>query len=243
LANGGMLRPQTYKDFDRIQQISSSAYDEALDFGISPEKMELISNCFPAMNLSASRAETRKSIGVEENDWVIICVAAWNKYHKRIDYLLEEVARLKDPHVKLVLCGAPEINSEELQELGTKLLGDRVVWLTVEPHVVPQLLHASDVFVLPSLRESLGNALVEAILCGIPVVTHPHDGARFAIRDDFWMTDLSEPGKLFERLLALKNNPPTKERVQTLKSDVTERFGERTLAKQFEEMVVDGCRR
>lgn len=243
LANGGMLRPKTYKDFDVIQQISNSAYDEALEFGIPAEKMQLISNCFPPLNSAASRAVTRKSIGVDENDWVIICVAAWNKYHKRIDYLLEEVARLEDPHVKLVLCGAPELDCEELQELGKKLLGNRVRWLTVEPHVVPELLHAADLFVLPSLRESLGNALVEAILCGVPVVTHPHDGARFALQDPFWMTDLSAPGNLYQRLLSFKNNPPGKERIQALKADVTERFGERHLAKQFETMVVDACRR
>jgi glycosyltransferase involved in cell wall biosynthesis len=243
LANGGMLRPPTYKDFDVIQQISLQAYEEALDYGITPEKMELISNCFPPFEPLDSRDKVRSSLGFGENDWVVICVAAWNKYHKRIDYLIEEVARLGDPNVKLILCGEPEVDAKELQELGEKLLPDRIKWLTVAPDMVPNLLHASDAFVLPSLRESLGNALVEAALCGVPLVTHPHHGARFAIKDEYWMADLSEPGSLTARLSELKSNPPSLERVKQMKDDVTERFSEGNLAGQFKEMVLNACDR
>lgn len=241
LANGGMLRPKTYQPFDVIQQLSLQAYKEALEFGIPASKMQLISNCFPRFEVAKTRKELRNELGFNDNDWVLICVAAWNKYHKRIDYLLEEVARLDDPNVKLILCGAAEVDSDELRRLGTNLLGDRVKWMTVAPNVVPELLHASDVFVLPSMRESLGNALVEAALCGLPVVTHPHDGARYALQDKFWMVDMSEPGNLSAKLQQFKNDPPNAERLRQLQSDVSSRFSDRVLAPQFEQMVADAC--
>jgi 1,2-diacylglycerol 3-alpha-glucosyltransferase len=238
--NGGMLRPQTYKDFDVIQQMSLAAYEQALQFGIPPSKMSLISNCCPTMQCTADRTATRVRLGYAPDDYVVISVAAWNKYHKRIDYLIREVAAVNDPRVKLLLCGAPEVDTQELKELGEHLLGDRIQWMTVAPNMVPDLLNASDVFVLSSLRESLGNALLEAVLIGMPVVSHPHDGARFILQNSQWMTDLSVEGALRNRLIELKQSPPAAAQLEELRSDVAARFSDSTLAHQFESMVAAG---
>jgi len=240
LANGGMFKPSTYKDFDLTQQLQHQAYDEAIAYGIPAEKMEVLGNCIPSPEAMAhaDRAAVRNSLGLKQDDWVIVCVAAWNKYHKRIDYLLNEVARLPGQNVKLLLCGAAEVDTKELQDQGRELLGDRVQWLTVPPEKVASILQASDVFVLPSLRESFGNVLLEAALCGLPVVTHPHDGARFVIADEFWMTDLSVEGNLTNRLAWLKDNAPgIASHVQQLQAEVTARFSEEVLVRQFQQMV------
>lgn len=240
LANGGMFKPPTYQHFDLIQQLQHQAYDEAIQFGIPAEKMEILGNCVPAPQsfVADERQVVRRSLGLEEQDWVIVCVAAWNKYHKRIDYLLNEVAALKGDNIKLLLCGAAEVDTHELQEQGRELLGDRVQWLTVEPEKVASILQASDVFVLPSLRESFGNVLLEAALCGLPVVTHPHDGAQFVIADDYWMTDMSGTGNLTSRLEWLKDNAvAVAPHVKHLKDDVHKRFSEESLVRQFQQMV------
>ena len=41
---------------------------------------------------------------------------------------------------------------------------------------VARLLHAGDVFVLPTLYDPMPNAALEAIACGLPVVTTPDAG-------------------------------------------------------------------
>ena len=43
-------------------------------------------------------------------------------------------------------------------------------------------MKASDVLVLPTLQEHLGNVLAEAAMCGLPLITHPHHGARYIIQ-------------------------------------------------------------
>lgn len=236
-ANGSKFKPRTYEHFDITQQIQRRCFDEAIEYGIPSSKMELLSNCFPSVAASADRAQTRQRLALAADDWVIICVAAWNRYHKRIDYLLREVAEIRDPKVKLILCGTPEVESKALQRLGAELLGDRVQWLTVSESEIPSILKASDVFVLPSLQEGLGNALIEAALCGLPVITHPHEGAQFSINDSYWFTDLSESGNLTSRLLDWRHQPPSNERVRQLQAEVSARFSPEAQARQFEAMV------
>lgn len=240
-ANGGLPDPNSYKELDFIQQIQPRQYEEALDMGIPRERMELLTNCFPKLDTPIDREAMRKSLGLQEDDWVILCVAAWNKYHKRVDYLIDEVARLgDDPKVKLVLCGAPEVDTKSLQEQGKKLLGNRIQWLTVDVETIPSIMKASDIMVLPTLQEHLGNVLAESAMCGLPLIAHPGNGARYILQDDFWMTDLSEPGNLSTRLIWMRHNSvEVGEQQAKLKADVNARFNEKRQAEKFENMVID----
>ncbi|MBZ0189029.1 MAG: hypothetical protein K8F91_22480, partial [Candidatus Obscuribacterales bacterium] len=121
-ANGGVFKPASYACFDRIQQLHPEAYDQAIEFGISREKMDLLSNCIDCESIAAAIDDQfylgiRKSLGIAIDDYMIVSSAAWNRYHKRIDYLIEEVAQLGDPTVKLVLCGVEEADTDSLKAL------------------------------------------------------------------------------------------------------------------------------
>ena len=64
--------------------------------------------------------------------------------------LIKEVAALRDPSVKLLLCGHPEAETNALKLLAAKELGTNVRWFTLVPEDVHRALYISDVFVLPS---------------------------------------------------------------------------------------------
>lgn len=95
--------------------------------------------------------------------------------------------------VRLAIAGT---GGEEraLKMLTTQLgLDDRVQFLgAVEHDVLPQLLCAADVMVLPSEREGLANAWIEAIACGTPVVIPDVGGAREVVQD-------ASAGRIVER--------------------------------------------
>ena len=61
---------------------------------------------------------------------MVLTVAAIQRTHKRIDYLLEEFARLLNDHpnlpVWLVVAGGRERDTDELVAQGRRLLGDRL---------------------------------------------------------------------------------------------------------------------
>lgn len=236
-ANGGAFQPSTYAHFDFIQHLQADSFQEGLDYGIPARKMTTICNLAPEVTVSESAADIRSLYHYSEKNWIVVCVAAWNSHHKRIDYLINEVAKLNDPNVRLVLCGHPEPDTPALKKLAQDKLPDQVKWLTLPVDVIPRILHMSDVFVLPTLQECLGGSLLEAAMSGTPLVTHPHSGARFILQDDTWITDLSQPGNLARKLAELKANPPTAEQRALLRKQTMSRFNQDDLVRDFLQML------
>lgn len=237
--DGAPVGASSYKEFDFIQHLTSDSYHDGKQYGIPATKMQLLPHCTPYKKPTESRQTLREAFGYTNEDWIVVCVAAWNRHHKRIDYLIEEVAALKDPQVKLLLCGQPEIETDSLKALGQEKLRGSTQWLTLPAERVNQILYLADVFVLPSLSEGLPGVLIEAAMAGLPIVSHPHPGAQFILQDDLWMTDLSQAGNLAKRLTQLRNNPPDLEKIKLLKTQAIERFSDRALAPKFYEMVKD----
>jgi L-malate glycosyltransferase len=92
---------------------------------------------------------------------------------KGVDILLHAFALLAHdrPSLKLDLVGdGPQ--TQELRRLTSELgLQGRVRFLgAMEPAQVASALRESDVFVLPSRNETLGTAVIEALVSGLPVV-------------------------------------------------------------------------
>lgn len=88
---------------------------------------------------------------------------------KRVDLLLDALARLGDAGVELVLCGdGPQRAALERRAARLGLAG-RVRFLGFDPNPFPWMLRA-DLFVLASDHEGSPNALIEAQGLGVPAV-------------------------------------------------------------------------
>jgi len=126
-------------------------------------------------NSSALRAE----LGIAPDAFVVLSVAAVKRHHKRIGYLIEEVAVLRRrtaADVFLVVAGAETDQTKKLLALADERLGDRGRFLLNQPRArMPEIFPAGDVFALCSLKEMMPIALLEAAACGLPclVSTHP----------------------------------------------------------------------
>ncbi|PEQ10742.1 glycoside hydrolase [Novosphingobium sp. PC22D] len=88
------------------------------------------------------------------------------------------------PEARLALAGVGE-EEQSLRQLAKDLgVADRVHFLGLVPHdVLPQLLCAADVVVLPSSSEGLANVWIEALACGTPLVIPDIGGASEIVRD------------------------------------------------------------
>ena len=92
---------------------------------------------------------------------------------KGTSYLLEALARLKDPTLGLVICGRDGYGGEEIRQTISPLgLEGRVHLLghLRRDRDLVALYSGAEVFVLPSLYEGFGLSALEAMACETPVV-------------------------------------------------------------------------
>jgi glycosyltransferase involved in cell wall biosynthesis len=150
------------------------------------------------------------------------------------------IAALRDiPGARLVLVGKGEDEGRLRALAASEGVADRVFFAgSVDHDVMPLILSAADVMVLPTVAEGLANAWVEALACGTPVVTSDVGGAREIITCD-------TAGRLVERnpvavaagINALLNAPPPREAVAALTEGFSWDANAAALAAHYEKLV------
>jgi len=98
------------------------------------------------------------------------------------------VAKL--PEVHLAVAGDGTLRNE-VQTVGTELLGDRFHWLTVPKEKMPDLYRCADVVLHMSQDEPFGNVYIEALATGLPVVAHDWKVTRWILEEQAIFVDTS----------------------------------------------------
>ena len=152
------------------------------DNGLAPERTTSIPTGIDAARfIPGSRDAARRLTGLPPDRRLVGIVATLRSW-KGHRYLIEALSRLPED-VGLVVVGdgpqRPNIESK-IRELG---VGDRV-WLAGNQERVLPWLQSLDVFALPSYaNEGVPQALVQAMLCGLPCVTTACGGIGEIARD------------------------------------------------------------
>jgi len=118
-----------------------------------------------------ARNQIRKQYGLTENDFLVLQVGSAFRT-KGVDRSISAVAALSQElaeKVKLVVIGAGD--TAPYQAMATQLgLADRVIFPGPQKNVA-DYYYAADLLVHPAKTENTGTALLEAMVCGLPVLT------------------------------------------------------------------------
>ncbi|MEL7669198.1 glycosyltransferase [Methanobacterium sp.] len=142
------------------------------------ENIEIIPNPIELsdFNVSTEKGSFRKKYGLN-NQKILLFLNRINKV-KGIDLLLQSYAELGMNETMLVIVGPDDGYLEEINKLIKKLdIADKILY--VGPLYGKEKLEAytdANVYILPSLFESFGNTVVEALMCGTPVITTENCG-------------------------------------------------------------------
>jgi glycosyltransferase involved in cell wall biosynthesis len=202
---------------DAFSAISPEIASEWVSSGIPSEKIHLIPNCVDTKRYvpvkPAQKIALRTKFDLPQNATIAIYTGRLVSY-KGLPLLLKvwNNIRCKHEHGLLILAGTGGLDihncEEELREY-VKING-------LENHVlfpgavqnVPEYLQASDIFVFPTENDAFPSSIVEAMACGVPVITTPV-GAIKTIVTDGETGMLIQPGnheQLFQALDVMLTN-------------------------------------
>jgi len=80
------------------------------------------------------------------------------------------MSRMKDSNIHYVICGEGQLTTY-LRNLSVRLEIEKQVHLLGFRKDIAKICKSSDIFVFPSIREGLGLAAIEAMACGLPLIT------------------------------------------------------------------------
>lgn len=94
-------------------------------------------------------------------------------------------------------------------------VGKQVLWAKRVPHdQLPVMLSACDVFVLPTLIEGCCNAIIEAMACGLPIVSSNSEYTEDLLNDTCALrVDPLDVGAIRAAIVTLRDNPEVRQRM------------------------------
>ena len=156
------------------------------------------------------RVAARQSYGIQDSRPVIATLGNCNEWknHSLLFSALKLLLERRDDWFYLHAGGEDKRGSERLlaAELG---VADRCLFLGMTDNA-RSVLWAADLFVMPSIREGLGNAAIEAAACGLPLVLSDVPGLRdlkAVMPDGLWVR--LEPAALAYAIEAVHSRFPS----------------------------------
>ena len=189
---------------------------------------------------AAGRQKLRQLYGWDEDTIVIGTIAVF-RFQKRLDLWLELFKKIQEQHpdkkIKGVIVGAgplKELIEQKRNEFGIE---DDVLLPGLQTNTI-DWFSAMDIYMMCSVFEGLPIALLEAMSCGLPVVTTNAGGIGEVIRHDIdgLLVSVDETNKLVEETGKLISDSSIRlQYVQAARKRVVEAFGMERMVGELEE--------
>ncbi len=205
---------QIFRRADYIQAISTYLADWAKEMGatgavdVVPNGVE-VNDQLPMTN---DQITVRKKLGIADKSRMVVTVSRLVKKNG-VEDLVRSFQYLPDGY-HLLIIGIGELEAHLRDVVMGLSLSNRVHFIgQVSYDEVQKYLRVSDVFCRPSYSEGLGNAFLEAMAAGVPVVATRVGGIPDFLRDGEtgWFCRVGDPKDISEKIQYVLDSKNTRE--------------------------------
>lgn len=175
-------------------------------------------------NCNADRYKKRSEFGIPENAFVVLSAAELNK-NKNYHASITAFAKADIPNSYYVICGEGALKNHYISLAASLNVSDKVIFAGYR-NDMPEMYHMSDAFMFTSKREGLGNACIEAMASGLPLIVSDSRGTKeYAVNGkNAFVYDAENSDGFAEALKALAYNDDLRSAMSTESTNSVECF-------------------
>ena len=189
---------------------------------IEDKKIEVFPNAIDSeVFYKRDKSEMRRKFGFKDNEFIVAFVG----YFIERKGPLRVLEALENEDVKFIFIGSgPQIPK-----------GNNILFCDkLEPNKIPELLSAADVFVLPTLAEGCCNAIIEAMSCGLPIVSSDLPFNKDILNNEnSIMINPLDVNEIKKAVLSIKNNKELMERMSKESLKISQELSIENRAKKI----------
>lgn len=182
---------QAINSAKRVFSVANSLKQHVVKLGAETNKIRVVGNGVDTTRFyPLDRLQERKGLNIPANAKVLISVGALvdrKGFHRVIEVLPELIKKYPDLIYLIVGGDSPEGNIRDklVQQVKELKLDNHVRFLgALSSGELKKPLSSADIFVLATANEGWANVFLEAMACGLPVVTTDVGGNREVINND-----------------------------------------------------------
>ena len=197
------------KRANRMIILSKTMEDELLKEGINSFQITLIYNGVDLTRFKEMKGKIkfREKLSIEDKKTIIYTGRL--SHEKGVDFLIHSFSKLdvRAGCQLLIIADGPE-RQDIIRIIDHYQLSESVVMIN-EVDDIASYLNAADLFVLPSRFEGLSNSLLEAMACGLPVISTRVGGSIDIIEDGIsgLLIEVDSKDQLTQAISKVLNDP------------------------------------
>jgi UDP-glucose:(heptosyl)LPS alpha-1,3-glucosyltransferase len=221
----------------RVIAASQMVKEEIVSFyGYSADKIDIVRNGVPLEKFRFDpelREKSREALNLKSDQTVVLFAGSgWER--KGLLFAIEAAALCRNLKMRLLVAGRGNARPYQSKRLGfwreepAQFLGEVTDMLRVYA--------AADIFVLPTIYDPFSNACLEALACGLPVITTRSNGFSEIIKDGVHGSIVDDPGDLLALRDAIRlwSDPSRRAAARSTNTQLATRFD---ISKNIEETL------